>query len=74
MPLTYEKKGSIATLNYSVFPFEHTTISMSTHSGDVRLITIEGKHMEFKTDDGVYYTIKYKHIPFHWYNTLESAE
>lgn len=74
IPRYYEKKGSIAVLNYYIFPFEHTTISLSTYSQDVRLVTVEGKHMDFKTDRGVYYTIKYKHLPFHWYNTLESVE
>jgi hypothetical protein len=74
IPRNYEKKGSIAVLNYSIFPFEHTTIILSTYSETVRTVTVEGKHMDLKTDRGVYYTIKYKHVPFHWYNTLESAE
>jgi hypothetical protein len=74
IPLSFEKKGSIAVISYGIFPFEHTTISMSTYSQDDQFINVEGKHMDFKTDNGVYYTIKYKHIPFHWYNTLESAE
>ena len=68
------KKGVLMVVSYSNFPFPHTIFTFATNSESIKTTIIEGNHTDLKTLNSLVTTVNYFHLPFHFYDTLESVK